>query len=77
VGEAVPRIKVMLQVAMERLEEEFRQLLIRRTALLAANDLQMSLLCQLSSHGVIIVPIQPPLQRPAILGLMVSWHQKR
>lgn len=48
VGEAGPRVEAALQVAMARLEEEFRQLLIRGTASLAAEDLHASLLRRLS-----------------------------
>lgn len=47
-GEAGPRVEAALQVAMARLEEEFRQLLIRGTASLAAEDLHASLLRRLS-----------------------------
>ncbi|KAE8816241.1 exocyst complex component EXO70B1-like [Hordeum vulgare] len=47
-GEAGPRVEAALQVAMARLEEEFRQLLIRGTASLAADDLHASLLRRLS-----------------------------
>ncbi|KAK1669311.1 hypothetical protein QYE76_057470 [Lolium multiflorum] len=48
VGEAGPRVESALQVAMSRLEEEFRQLLIRGTVSLGAEDLQASLLRRLS-----------------------------
>jgi exocyst complex protein 7 len=48
VGEAGPRVEAALQVAMARLEEEFRQLLIRGTASLGAEDLHASLLRRLS-----------------------------
>ena len=47
-GEAGPRVEAALQVAMARLEEEFRQLMIRGTASLAAEDLHASLLRRLS-----------------------------
>ncbi|XP_051227844.1 exocyst complex component EXO70B1 [Lolium perenne] len=48
VGEAGPRVESALQVAMARLEEEFRQLLIRGTVSLGVEDLQASLLRRLS-----------------------------
>ncbi|XP_047061143.1 exocyst complex component EXO70B1-like isoform X2 [Lolium rigidum] len=48
VGEAGPRVESALQVAMSRLEEEFRQLLIRGTVSLGVEDLQASLLRRLS-----------------------------
>ncbi|KQK11259.1 exocyst complex component EXO70B1 [Brachypodium distachyon] len=48
VGAAGPRVEAALQVAMARLEEEFRQLLIRGTSSLAAEDLHASLLRRLS-----------------------------
>jgi hypothetical protein len=52
------------------------QMLMRRTASLAAKDLHVSLICQFSSHSAIVVSLQPPLRRPAkqFLGLMVSWR---